>query len=319
MSTEAHPQVSAVIPTYNYSRFVVEAVESALAQTYSPVEVVVVDDGSTDDTAERLRPYRARIRYLYQENRGLSGARNAGIRAARGEYVALLDSDDTWKPEKIASQMSLVSAKGYQVVVCRTAWPKGAAEALGFEDCFFSGPGFGSTALMRKSLFNEVGEFDEALRSVEDRDMMLRLTRDGRKIGVLVGDYVTIRHHPGNMSKNAATMERNFLRVLDKAFDWPQARRRYVLKAKACSNACMDCSWVYFVQGDRGKALTRLLKSFCLFPLPCGASFGRTRFIRLKLLLRYLLGGRLPGVSRSGAIGAASGGAGSDRGGSMRA
>jgi glycosyltransferase involved in cell wall biosynthesis len=319
MSTEAHPQVSAVIPTYNYSRFVVEAVESALAQTYSPVEVVVVDDGSTDDTAERLRPYRARIRYLYQENRGLSGARNAGIRAARGEYVALLDSDDTWKPEKIASQMSLVSAKGYQVVVCRTAWPKGAAEALGFEDCFFSGPGFGSTALMRKSLFNEVGEFDETLRSVEDRDMMLRLTRDGRKIGVLVGDYVTIRHHPGNMSKNAATMERNFLRVLDKAFDWPQARGRYLLKAKACSNACMDCSWVYFVQGDRGKALTRLLKSFCLFPLPSGASFGRTRFIRLKLLLRYLLGDRLPGVSRSGAIGAASDGAGSDRGGSMRA
>ena len=313
MIAEAHPLVSAIIPTYNYGRFVVEAVESALAQTYSPVEVVVVDDGSTDDTAERLRPYRARIRYLYQENRGLSGARNAGIRAARGEYVALLDSDDTWKPEKIAAQMSLVSAKGYPAVVCRTSWPKGAAEELGFEDCFFSGPGFGSTALMRKSLFNEVGEFDETLRSVEDRDMMLRLTRGRRKIGVLVGDYVTIRHHPGNMSKNAATMERNFLRVLDKAFDWPEARRRYVLKAKARSNACMDCSWVYFVQGDRGKALARLVASFCLFPLPAGASFGRTRFIRLKLLLRYLLGDR-----RSGAMRAASGGAESDRGGSVR-
>ena len=318
MSAEANPVVSAVIPTYNYGRFVAEAVESALAQTYSPVEVVVVDDGSTDDTAERLQPYRGRIRYLYQENRGLSGARNAGIRAARGEYVALLDSDDTWKPEKIASQMSLVSAKGYQVVVCRTAWPKGAAEALGFEDCFFSGPGFGSTALMRKSLFNEVGEFDEALRCVEDRDMMLRLTRDGRKIGVLVGDYVTIRHHPGNMSKNAATMERNFLRVLDKAFDWPQARGRYVLKAMAYSNACADCSWVYFVQGDRGKALTRLLKSFCLFPLPCGASFRRGRFIRLKALLRYLLGGRPQGFSRSGAMGATSAGAESNRGDSIR-
>jgi hypothetical protein len=94
------------------------------------------------------------------------------------------------------------------------------------------------------------------------------------------------------MSKNAATMERNFLRVLDKAFDWPQARHRYVLKAMAYSNACADCSWVYFVQGERRKALTRLLKSFCLFPLPGGSSFRRGRFIRLKALLRYLLGGR---------------------------
>ncbi len=313
MSADAHPQVSAIIPTYNYGRFVVEAVESALAQTWSPLEVVVVDDGSTDDTAERLRPYRERIRYLHQQNRGLSGARNAGIRAARGEYVALLDSDDTWKPEKIAAQMSLVGAQGYQAVVCRTTWPKGAAEELGFEECFFSGPGFGSTALMRKSLFDEVGEFDETLRSVEDRDMMLRLTRGGRKIGVLIGDYVTLRDHPANMSKNAATMERNFLRVLDKAFAWPEARRRRVLKAKARSNACMDCSWVYFVQGDRGKALARLLKSLWLFPLPAGGSFGRTRFIRLKLLLRYLLGDR-----RSGATSAPSGGAESNRGGSVR-
>ncbi|MGO8702930.1 MAG: glycosyltransferase family 2 protein [Candidatus Brocadiia bacterium] len=294
MSAEAHPLVSAVIPTYNYGRFVVEAVESALAQTWSPVEVIVVDDGSTDDTAERLRPYGERIRYLRQRNRGLSGARNAGIRAARGEYVALLDSDDAWKPEKIAAQMSLAGAKGYQAVVCRTSWPKGAAEELSFEGCFFSGPGFGSTALTRKSLFDEVGEFDESLRSVEDRDMMLRLTRGGRKIGVLVGDYVTIRHHPGNMSKNAATMERNFQRVLEKAFAWPEARRRRFLKAKACSNACVDCSWMYFDQGERGRALTRLLKSFRVFPLPMGVSFDRMPFNRLKLLLRYLLGDRLP-------------------------
>jgi glycosyltransferase involved in cell wall biosynthesis len=318
MSAEANSVVTAVIPTYNYGRFVAEAVESALAQTYSPVEVVVVDDGSTDDTAERLQPYRGRIRYLYQENRGLSGARNAGMRAARGEYVALLDSDDTWKPEKIAAQMSLALAHGYQAVVCWSEWPKGVTEALGFEDCFFSAPGFGSTALMRKSLFNEVGEFDETLRSVEDRDMMLRLTRDGRKIGVLVGDYVTIRDHPGNMSKNAAAMERNFLRVLDKAFDWPAARRRYVLKAMAYSNACVDCSWMYFAQGERRKALARLLKAFGLFPLPIGARLGRGRFIRLKLLRRYLLGGRLQGFSRSGAMRATSAGAESNRGGSIR-
>ena len=155
-------------------------------------------------------------------------------------------------------------------------------------------PGVRLDGAVRKSLFNEVGEFDETLRSVEDRDMMLRLTRNGRKVGVLVGDYVTLRDHPGNMSKNAATMEHNFLCVLDKAFDWPRLAAA-VLKAMAYSHACADCSWVYFVQGERRKALTRLLKSFCLFPLPGGASFCRRRFTRLKVLLRYLLGGRPQG------------------------
>ena len=101
------PLVTVVIPTYNYGRYICQTVESALGQTYSPVEIIVVDDGSTDDTRERLTAYGDRVRYIYLQNRGVSTARNIGIQAARGEFVALLDSDDLWLPDKLERQVTV--------------------------------------------------------------------------------------------------------------------------------------------------------------------------------------------------------------------
>src|ERR1019366_6906368 len=107
--TAKHGMVSVVIPAYNYGRFVTEAAECALNQTYRPLEVIVVDDGSTDDTRQRLAPYLDRIQYVYQENRGLSAARNTGIRHARGEWIAFLDADDFWHPQKTTVQLGAVA------------------------------------------------------------------------------------------------------------------------------------------------------------------------------------------------------------------
>jgi glycosyltransferase involved in cell wall biosynthesis len=104
------PEISVVIPTYNRARYVTRAIDSVLAQSLAPAEIIIVDDGSTDETERRLRAYGARLRYLRQENAGVSAARNAGIAAARGRWVAFLDSDDEWLPEKLAVQMSGVSA-----------------------------------------------------------------------------------------------------------------------------------------------------------------------------------------------------------------
>ena len=103
------PKVSVIIPTYNRSKYVTKAIDSVLAQTYRDFEIIVVDDGSTDNTKEVLKPYTDRIKYLYQENTGVSAARNAGIRAAGGQWIAFLDSDDEWLPEKLSIQMDYLS------------------------------------------------------------------------------------------------------------------------------------------------------------------------------------------------------------------
>ena len=101
-------KVSVIIPTYNRAEYVTHAIDSVLAQTYTDYEIIVVDDGSADNTKDVLLPYMDRIRYIYQENAGLSAARNTGIKAAKGDWIAFLDSDDEWLPGKLAVQMRAV-------------------------------------------------------------------------------------------------------------------------------------------------------------------------------------------------------------------
>jgi len=103
---DAKRSVTVVIPSFNCARFIREAVDSALAQTVPPLEVIVIDDGSTDGTPEIMAGYASdpRVRYLHQKNAGQSTARNNGIRAARGEFIALLDADDRWKPDKLETR-----------------------------------------------------------------------------------------------------------------------------------------------------------------------------------------------------------------------
>ena len=111
-------RVSAIIPTYNRAALVTEAVDSVLAQTYQNVEVIVVDDGSTDGTQERLAQYGDKIRVIYQQNAGPSAARNLGIASATGSLIAFLDSDDLWLPTKLERQVTLLEQSGHSVSCC---------------------------------------------------------------------------------------------------------------------------------------------------------------------------------------------------------
>ena len=179
-----HPaDIYVVIPTYNYAHFVCEAVRSVLSQTQPPFEIVVVDDGSKDNTAECLRQFGDSIRYVYQENSGLSAARNTGIREARGDWIAFLDSDDIWHPQKIERVAAILSAHpelcaiGSDMVSFSGAPPESTLVSgrrlrlrpIHLRDLVygvhFSG---GSGAVIRTSCFGEVGGFDEALRELQE-------------------------------------------------------------------------------------------------------------------------------------------------------
>lgn len=179
--------VSVIIPTYNRANWICEAVDSVLSQTVSPFEVIVIDDGSDDDTPERLRHYENRITVLTQKNKGVSAARNVGIKVARGRYIALLDSDDLWEKDKLACQLDFFR-KNPDALICQTGeiWirhgkrvnPMAKHKKLSgmiFEPslrlCLVSP----SAVMIKRELFDSVGLFDESLPACEDYDLWLRI------------------------------------------------------------------------------------------------------------------------------------------------
>jgi glycosyltransferase involved in cell wall biosynthesis len=290
--------ISVVIPTYNYGRFVTEAVESALAQTYRPMEVIVVDDGSTDDTAERLRPYMDRIRYIRQENRGLSAARNTGIRHAQGEWVALLDSDDVWHPRKTEIQLRTVgedTSIGFVGSpecggIAQTLSDNSKVRELRVRDFLTKPPVCPSSVMIRRRCFDDVGLFDETLTSVEDRDMWLRLAARFRSLQVCSPCW-SYRQHAGQMNRHADRMLANYTRVLKKFFrEYPEQRG---LRRFAFGHLNFDAVWSYCSEGRRFAAMRRLALSVWYYP----AGFIRERpnlpFARLKVAIRLLTQPRL--------------------------
>jgi glycosyltransferase involved in cell wall biosynthesis len=293
------PTVSAVIPSYNYGHFVGEAVESVLSQKYEPkVEVVVVDDGSTDDTRERLAKYGDRIRYVHQQNRGLSGARNTGIREAKGEWIALLDADDVWHADKTALQMRFALDNDFDVIGSPGKFfcppeldPNPPVRRFDATD-FLTGTHISSsTTIVKKRCFDIVGLFDETLRSVEDRDMWLRLA--ARFLVGAVDSPVTLhRTHQGQMSKNAGRMLSNYERCLDKFF----AQHPQYAEHKNVAYAFMyaDAAVAFMESGERLEATKNMLKSLrhhAWEPSSGRWKIGTPR--RVKILLRTLMGEQL--------------------------
>ncbi len=186
--------VSVVIPTYNRAGYLCRAIDSVLNQTFSDYEIIVVDDGSTDGTKEMLRPYMARIRYVAQENAGVSVARNRGIRLAEGEWVAFLDSDDWWLPQKLQRQLRCVEETGADVCFVRTQRcdndeharralaERGGAAPVNrlFRDSvrlilLDSGGLYVQSMLIRRELLTRAGCFDESLTVAEDTRLIYDL------------------------------------------------------------------------------------------------------------------------------------------------
>jgi glycosyltransferase involved in cell wall biosynthesis len=227
-----HPLVSVIVPSYNSAHLVRDAVDSVLAQTYPATELIVVDDGSRDETRQVLARYGDRLQYVHQENRGLSGARNTGIAHARGELLAFLDADDKWHPDKLTRQVEALCANPRAAFahVEVLYWDsetglveprdKGRNEFAGncYRRLFAGNRIIVSTALVRRDCLEKVGTFDEAIRrpSTQDYDLWLRLARHHEV--VYVPEPLTYyRVHATNASKNAVMMLEDELYVVEKA------------------------------------------------------------------------------------------------------
>ena len=181
-------KISVIIPTYNRAFFVKEAVESVLKQTWKPEEILVVDDGSKDDTLNVLSGFGEKIRIIRQENKGVSAARNRGLQEARCDWIAFLDSDDMWAPKKLEKQKNaLYEQFDYNICYTNEEWRRNGRwvnpgkrhqKYTGwiYEKCLPLCIISPSSVLIHKSVFTKTGVFDESLPACEDYDLWLRMT-----------------------------------------------------------------------------------------------------------------------------------------------
>ncbi len=275
------PVVSVVVTTYNYGKYVRGAVDSVLGQTYGNLDVLVIDDGSTDDTRRILAEYvqAGRIRYLYQDNAGQARAKNRGIAEARGEFVAFLDADDQWLPRKIEKQISLfaddrvgvVCSKRKIILADGRLFPDPPHTRLRRGDVL--GPIFArnfvpfSTAVVRRSCFDQVGVFDEALGMGIDYDLWIRMA--ARYHFDFVDEELALyRYGHGQMSQNVGKrIESNWniiRKTLADASIAERIDRKYVREAFA-ENLCTEAEYKK-IRGEPLAALACYLKSVRAMP-----------------------------------------------------
>lgn len=271
------PLVSVIIPSYNYGRYVGQAIDSALAQSYPNQEVIVVDDGSTDDTRDRLGAYGSRIRHLHQQNQGLSAARNTGIREARGDYLAFLDSDDAFHPRKTELQMNYLQAhpevdlvgtemfSDETIVWCPVDPQHIPATPISLEAMAIKPRFAPSSVIAHKKCFEAVGHFDTALRSVEDRDMWLRIGTQF-KMARLDIPLTWYRITPGSMSTNPERMEHFELLVLNRSLDFPQLKEQKKVRRQALSHCYRSSAYTFHGAGRSKDAFKRLVQSIRFWP-----------------------------------------------------
>jgi glycosyltransferase involved in cell wall biosynthesis len=203
-----HPKVTIVVASYNGERFLREALESAFAQDYDSFEVVLVDDGSEDGTAEIATSFP--LRYVWQDNAGLPAARNAGLARAQGELIAFLDDDDVLPPDKLRMQADYLDRHpDIGCVLGRQEWiiEDGVEPPTLRRDPLYGELGGIQmvSAMMRKRVIDDVGGFDPTYRYAEDRDLFVRLREHGVEIAVLPDLVLRKRLHGSNMTAHPPT------------------------------------------------------------------------------------------------------------------
>ncbi len=275
------PRVSVIIPAYNGSRYIAQAVESVISQTYKNWEIIVVDDGSTDDTRQALQPYVEKIRYVYQENQGVAAARNRGIQESRGELIAFLDQDDFFLSDKLAGQVALFDAQPSLGIV-NSGWrmvkeqgesifdvtPWEYLPQLDLKTWIVYMPLLPSAMMFSRQWLERVGGFDSQYDSVDDADLILRLALSGCEAAWLPQVTVCYRQHGQNVSIQRVQKQANLaIKLKQNLFarsDLPEDIRQ--LEKPAFYEILTWMSWQLYYSGYPVQAVEYYQKSFVYTP-----------------------------------------------------
>lgn len=227
-------QVSVVIPVYNCDRYIAEAIDSVLAQTYSNFEIIVVDDGSIDDTAQVLQQYGNQIQVIQQANRGVAVARNTGITQAQGKWIAFLDADDYFFPDKLAAQLAVAETQPHLGII-HSGWQRVSATGepmmtvepwqqipyLTLESWLRWKPVLPSAMLFRRDWLQKSGGFDPRFPPAEDTELVLRLAAMGCEADWSRQVTVSYRQHPDSAMHKGLPQARSLSKVINQFFQRP--------------------------------------------------------------------------------------------------
>jgi glycosyltransferase involved in cell wall biosynthesis len=281
------PSVSVVIPVYNRAATIKRALNSVLAQSFKDYEIVVVDDGSSDETVAIVRAeYSQALLICHPQNRGASAARNTGIKAARGRWIALLDSDDTWAPDKLARQVSLLEGAPSGIMASATGFylhKGGKTEAVRIdfaptqfrrEIIFGCSISPGSTLVADRRVFDDIGLYDETMRRLEDWDWLLRYADryDLAYIAEPVADVYLGTTGTAAASGQAAAVIDALERI--RAKHMPRLKT-WVRRRQLRSSLLIERASAVYRCGRPVRAAILVLRSFAVYPFR-NAAFFRT-------------------------------------------
>jgi len=275
-----HPTISVIIPTYNRANFICETIDSVLNQTYQDYEIIVVDDGSTDDTKQVLSKYGNRIIYIYQENQQVGAARNNGIRHSKGKYIALLDSDDVWLPQKLEkdiacfeldsriglvySDVIYISSDGAALYKRKLKCPTGdILKSIVLQNFVVL-----STAIVRRECFEKVGMFstDREMSGSEDAEMWIRIASQ-YYFGYIDEITTKYRMHQTSMTSDPDNMKRSILCAIDTIFANKELLPKIShLKNQVYSNIYTHIAINYYGSGNMKKSREYLKKALLMYP-----------------------------------------------------
>lgn len=285
-NTTIDPLVSIIIPAHNGKQYLSEALESVKDQAYTSWELILVEDGSRDGAEQIIKDFAAknagrRVVYLRHEfQRGPSAARNTAVRSARGEYIALLDCDDLWKPSHLTEGINALKRSGadaaYSTVLVfhegarETSAPFGPTpeNLKNFPACLYGGNFITtSSVMMKKSSLKAIGLFCEDDRNTDDWDCWIRLARAGCKFVHIDGVHTLYRVHSAQTSRNMLYMYQRELFLLKKHRDWDLISKS--LKRRRLSEVYMRISLLHYHQGRFFNALHSMINSFIMDPRYC--------------------------------------------------